>query len=199
MGTVRAAAHERLLRQISPSFRCESASSESFDMNRLGEMLMEMKEKMDASAQSMKGDLECKMDANAQRMDGNVQALRGDMQTQRGEMQCMGLNLQAGIKGIMAAPRGGATEPTRGSANCVRSAMETGEVGTTSDVTIIGETETCRVRHEGTTEKPKEMTETEKLAEMKSQEETEIINEVTETEKSVEEKRREIDEHTHVE
>ena len=37
----------------------------------------------------------------------------------------------------MAAPRGEANEPTRGSANCVRPAMETGEVGMTSNATII--------------------------------------------------------------
>ena len=90
-----------------------------------------------------------------------------NMQTLRGEMQSMGLNLQAGqeamrtgVRGIMAAPRGRATEPTRGSANCVRPAMETGKVEGTSDVTIDGETETCRVRHEGTTEKLKEVMET---------------------------------------
>ena len=181
-----------------------------------------MNDKMDVSARKldeMKKDaraMDAKMDANAHkmdemkgnmesRMDANMQALRGDMGTQRGEMQSMGLSLQAsldGMKGIMAAARGGATEPTRGSANCVRPAMETGEVGTTSDATtIIGETETCRVRHEGTTEEPKEVTETKKLTETKSQEETEIINEVTETEKSIEgdELNETKDEHTHVE
>ena len=125
----------------------------------------------------------CRMDANTQelqnKMDANacdMQALRGDMRTQRGEMQCMGLSLQAGQEAIraiargemrtmdckMAAPRGGATEPTRGSANCIRPAMETGEVRTTSDATTI-DGETCRTRHEGTTEEPKEVTETEKL------------------------------------
>ena len=70
-----------------------------------------------------------KMDANLERMDANTQALRGDMRTQRGEMQCVGLSLQANLKEVsgemrtvgekMAAPRGGATELTRGSANCV--------------------------------------------------------------------------------
>ena len=114
-----------------------------------------------------------KMDANAQRLD----EMRGDMRIQRGEMQNMGLNLQAGqeamrasmkeVKGKMAdeigTVRGGMTEP-RGRAECVQPAMETGEFGTTSDATtIIGET--CGVRHEGTTEKLKEVTETEKLTE----------------------------------
>ena len=115
--------------------RGESALSGSFDMNRLGEMLMEMLNKMDA---------------NAQRLD----EMRGDMRIQRGEMQNMGLNLQAGqeamrasmkeVKGKMAnemAPaRGGTIEPT-GSTNCVRPTMETGGVGMTRDATtIIGET-----------------------------------------------------------
>ena len=136
---------------------------------------------MDASAQSMKGGFERKMDEV------------------RGEIQCMGLNLQAGIRGIMAAPRGGATEPTRGSVECVQPAMETGEVGITRDATtIIGET--CRVRHEGTTEKLKEVTETQEIKETKSQEFTEIINEVTETQKSKEgnELDKLNDEHTHI-
>ena len=120
--------------------------------------------------------MERKMDANAQRMEVNAQALRGDMQTQRGEMQSMGLSLQSGQKAIraiargemrtagekMAAPRGGATEPTR-SVQCVRPAMETSKVGTTSDVIIDGEM--CNLRHEGMTEKLKEVTETEKLTE----------------------------------
>ena len=119
------------------------------------------------------------MDANAHKMD----EIKGDLRTQRGEMQSMGLNLQAGTRGIMAAPRGGATEPTR-SVQCVRPAMEAGKVEGTSDVIIDGET--CKLRHEGTTEKLKEATETEKLTETKSQEETEVINEVTETEKSIE-------------
>ena len=55
----------------------------------------------------------------------------------------MGLNLQAGldeVKGILAAPRGGTTEPT-GSAKSVRTAMETGEVEGTSSATIKGTTE----------------------------------------------------------
>ena len=98
------------------------------------------------------------MKTNAQSMEnrlrGDMQTLRSDMRTQQGEMPSMGMNLQASMKGIMAAPRGGTTEPR--SANCVRSAMETGKVGTTSDATtIIGETETCRVRHEGMTEERK--------------------------------------------
>jgi len=37
--------------------------------------------------------------------------------------------------------------------------MEAGKVGTRDAVTVIGETETCRVRHEGTTEETKEVTE----------------------------------------
>ena len=97
-------------------------------------------------------------------------------------MQSMGLSLQAGkgaIRAIscgkmrtmdckMAAPRGGATEPTRGSANCVRPTMGTGKVGMTRDATTInGEIKTCRTRHEGMTEEPKEVTETEKLTETK--------------------------------
>ena len=78
------------------------------------------------------------------------EAMRASIKEVKGEMRTMDC--------IMAAPCGGATELTRRSANCVLSAMETGEVGTTSDVTIIGETETCRVRHEGTTEDFKEVT-----------------------------------------
>ena len=97
---------------------------------------------------------------NAQAMESKMDEMRGDMQTQRGEIQGMGLNLQASMKeveGIMAAPRGGATEPTR-SAKCVRPAMETGEVGMMSDATIIdGETETNK--HEGTMEKFSEIEE----------------------------------------
>ena len=71
-------------------------------------------------------------------------------------MQSMGQSLQAslnGMKGIMAivrdetrtveykmaAPRGGDTEPTRGSVDCVGPAMETGEVVTRDAVTIIRE------------------------------------------------------------
>jgi len=133
-------------------------------MNRLGEMLrgmmQEMNDKMDANMQLLRGDLQ----ATSNRMD----EMRGDMRTQRGEMQCMELSLQAGQEAIraiargemrtidckMAAPRGGATEPTRGSANCIRPAMETGEVRTTSDATTI-DGETCRTRHEGMTEKLK--------------------------------------------
>ena len=87
------------------------------------------------------------------------------MQTLRGEMQCVGLNLQSGTRGIMAAPRGGATEPTRGSAICVGPVMETGKVGTRDATTIDGETETCRTRHEGVTEKLKEVTEMQELKE----------------------------------
>ena len=86
------------------------------------------------------------------------------MQEMRGEMQSMGLNLRASmkeVKGIMAAPRGGTTEP-RGSAECVRSTMEMGEVGMTSDAMIIdGETETNK--HEGTTENFSETREIEKI------------------------------------
>ena len=85
------------------------------------------------------------MDANAHKMD----EIKGDLRTQRGEMQSMGLNLQAGTRGIMAAPRGGATEPTR-SVQCVRPAMEAGKVEGTSDVIIDGET--CRTRHDEVTE-----------------------------------------------
>ena len=114
------------------------------------------------------------------------------------------MNLQAGqeamrtgIKGIMAAPRGGTSEPW-GSVTAVWPAMETSKGGMTRDVTTI-DVETCRTRHEGTTEKVKEVTETEKLTETKSQEETEILNEVMETEKSIEgDKLNETkDEHTH--
>ena len=138
-------------------------------------------DKMDANTQ----DLRNKMDESARDMDANMEALMGNMQTQRGEMQTMGLSLQSGQKAItaiargemrtmdykMAAPRGGTSEPW-GSVTAVWPAMDTGKVGT-SDVIIVGET--CRVRHEETTEEPKEVTETEKLTETKSQEETEII------------------------
>jgi len=96
----------------------------------------------------------------------------------------------------MAAPRGGATEPTR-SVQCVRPAMETSKVGTTSDVIIDGEM--CKLRHEGMTEKLKEVTETEKLTE--TQGETQELKETPETREmdQVEEKLQEIDEHTHIE
>ena len=55
------------------------------------------------------------------------------------------------MKSIMAAPRGRDTEPTRGSVECVRPAMDTGKVGTRDAVTIIRET--CRTRHVEVTEK----------------------------------------------
>jgi len=158
--------------------RGESALSGSLDMGRLVEMLGHM---MDTRLPNMENCMERKMDANAQRMEVNAQALRGDMQTQRGEMQSMGLSLQSGQKAIraiargemrtmdciMAAPRGGDTEPA-GSANGVGPAMDTGKVGVTRDaVTVIGETETCRVRHEEMTEKLNEETETQELKEIK--------------------------------
>ena len=133
-------------------------------------------------------------------------------------MQSMGLNLQAGqeamrasmkeVKGKMAdeigTVRGGMTEP-RGRAECVQPAMETGEFGTTSDATtIIGET--CGVRHEGTTEKLKEVTETEteKLTETKgmteklveTREESGIKRETQEAKEGNELKKVK-DEHTH--
>ena len=60
------------------------------------------------------------------------------------------------MKGIMVAPRGGTTEPR--SVECVRPAMEMGEVGMTSGATII-DGETCKLGHEGMTEKLKETTE----------------------------------------
>ena len=60
----------------------------------------------------------------------------------------MGLD---GMKSIMAAPCGRDTEPTRGSVECVRPAMDTGKVGTRNAVTIIRET--CRTRHVKVTEK----------------------------------------------
>ena len=73
--------------------RGESASSGSFDMNRLGEMLMAMRR----DAQRMENRMEYKMDANARnlqnmesKMDANMQNMRNemksDMRTQRGEM-----------------------------------------------------------------------------------------------------------------
>ena len=118
----------------------------------------------------------------------------------------MGLNLQAGqeamrtgIKGIMAAPRGGATEPTQ-SVQCVRPVMETGKVEGTSDVTII-DGETCKLGHEGVRKKLKEVTETQDLEIMTETQDLEIM---TETQKSKEggelyETKREIDEHRHIE
>ena len=84
-------------------------------MNQLVEMLR----------QAMSEDLK----TNAQRMENKMDA---NMQTLRGEMQSMGLGLQTGLDGmksIMAAPHGSDTEPTRGSVECVRTAMETGKVG----------------------------------------------------------------------
>ena len=129
--------------------------------------------KMAANAQEIKTNaraMDDKMDANARKMDDMKGDLERKMDEGRGEMQCMGLSLQAGqeamrasldeVKGIMVPARGGTTEPRR-SVECVWPAMEMGEVGTTSDATtIIGET--WRVRHEGTMEKLKEVTETEK-------------------------------------
>ena len=108
------------------------------------------------------------MDAMNNKMDADMQAWREDRQAMDWQM---------------APPRDGATEPTRGSVECVRPAMETGEVGMTSDATtIMGETN--KLGHEGTTKKLKEVTETQEIKETKSQELTEIINEVTETQKS---------------
>ena len=136
----------------------------------------------------MRGDVpeqNNKMEANLQKMESKMDEMRGDMRAQRGEMQSMGLSLQASleeVKGIMAAPCGGATE-LRGSAQCIWPAMEKGEAGMTSDATTI-KREINKLGHEGTTEKLKEVTETQKIKETKSQEVTEIINEVTETEES---------------
>ena len=77
--------------------------------------------------------------------------MKASMKEVKGEMRTMDCK--------MVAPRGGTTEPTGRSANCVGPAMDTGEVGVTRDaVTVNGETETCRVRHEGTTEDFKEVT-----------------------------------------
>ena len=118
-------------------------------------------------------------------------------------MQCMGLSLQAGLegmKGIMAAPRGGAAEPTR-SVECIWPAMETGEVRTTKAATIING-ETCKTRREGSTKKLKEVTE--KLTETETQD-LKKLKETTEMKtetwglEEVEGKRQEIDEHTQVE
>ena len=106
-----------------------------------------------------------------QALRGDMQTLRGDMRTQRGEMQCMGLSLQAGLGEVreemramdwkMAPARGGMIE-SRGSVEVCQSAMETGEVGMTSDATIIdGETETNK--HEGTTENFSETQEIEEI------------------------------------
>ena len=116
---------------------------------------MGMRKQMDANMQ----DLYSKMDASAQ-------SIRSDMQTLRGEMQSMGLGQQTsldGMKGIMAvardktrttehkmaAPHGRTNEPR--SVEICRPAMETGEVGTRDAVTIIRET--CRTRHEEVIEK----------------------------------------------
>ena len=150
------------------------------------EILQEMNNKMDANAH------------DKQRMNGNMeQALRGDMRTQRGEMQSMGLSLQAGVRGIMAPARGGTTEP-RGNVECVRPTMETGEVGTMSDATTI-DGETCRTRHDGTTEKLKEVTEMKTETEMQKIKETKEKTAETWEMEQVEEKLQEIDEHTHIE
>ena len=164
MGAVGAAAQERPLRQIFPPVRGESASSGQSDFDRIMEGMKLLMQNM-----------ENRMDANARRTDANIQDLDRKMDEGMGEMQCMGLSLQAGqeamrvdldeVKGemrtmdcIMVAPCGGATKPTRGSVECVRPAMEMGEVGMTSDATTI-DGEMCRTRHEGTTEKLKEVME----------------------------------------
>ena len=99
---------------------------------------------MEANAQRMDRNAKeqnNKMDRNAQRM----YEMRDDMQTQREEMQSIGLNLQAGLedlKGKMTdwkmAPAHGETTESGGSAMVVQTAMETGKVEMTSDVTIIG-------------------------------------------------------------
>ena len=131
------------------------------------------------------------------RMESMENRMRGDMRTQRGEMQSMGLSLQASleeVKGKMAdeigTPRGGTTEPRR-SVECVRPAMETGEVGTTRDAAII-KGETGKLGHEGMTEELKEGTETQKIKET-----TEMKTETWELEE-VEEKLHETKhEHTH--
>jgi len=112
------AEHERPLQQTSLPVPSESTATGSFDVREMFEALMgEMKMNRQ------------KMDANMHTMENR---LRDDMQTQRGEMQSMGLGLQTGLDGmksIMAAPHGSDTEPTRGSVECVRTAMETGKVG----------------------------------------------------------------------
>ena len=94
-------------------------------------------------------------------MDENVQTLRG-------EMQQVGRCLQAGI---MAAPRGSTTEPTRGSVDCVGPAVEdkliretcwarvvTKEVTVTEREKLNEVTETC-TRHIETRELIKKTTE----------------------------------------
>ena len=109
-------------------------SAPPFDMSQMMEMLME------------------RMDANVQRMESRMDA---NVQTLRGEMQSMGISLQeqmkagqeemkaelAKVKGEMqtmnwrmATARGEMTE-SRGSVKGVRTAMTTGEVEATSDVT----------------------------------------------------------------
>ena len=121
------------------------------------EILTKMQNEQRSDMRRMENRMENKMESMENRM-------RGDMRTQQGEMQSMGLSLQASMKeveSIMAAPRGGTTEPRR-SVECVRPAMETGEVGMTSDATIIdGETETHK--HEGTTETFSETREIEEI------------------------------------
>ena len=89
---------------------------------------------------------------------------------------------------------------------CVRPAMETGKVGARDAVTIIGETETCRARHERTTEKLKEVTEKLTVTETRIIKETRgEINEREGTTEKVTETQREKqdygtkDEHTQVE
>jgi len=153
--------------------------------NEMNENARNMEYKMDGNMQELKEDLKCKMDMN-------VQVLRGDMQTQRGEMQSMGLNLQArqvamrtGVRGIMAAPRGGATEPTKGSANCVWPAMETDKVGVTEKLKQVTE----KLTESGM----------QKIKETKGQEVTGTINEVielTETQRETQDYETK-DEHTH--
>ena len=120
-------------------------------------------------------------------------------------MQSMGLNLQAGMKeveGIMAAPRGGTTAP-RGSAKCVRPAIETGKVEGTSDVVIIrGKTGKFE---EGMTEMVKETRELKGMTEVTGtqgeteNQESEIIKETHEIEQIEVNEIREINEHTQVE
>ena len=77
------------------------------------------------------------------------------------------------------------TEPKRSVEVCFRSAMETGKVGTRNATIIDGETKTCRVRHEGTTEKLKEVTGTQKIKETKEEtnEREGTTEKLTETEK----------------
>ena len=158
-----------------------SAPLEPSGIEQLVLMMQRMDAKMDVNARAIKEEMKNEMNQNAQSMELKMDEMRGDMQAWGEEMRVMDCK--------MAAPRGGATEPTRGSVECVQPAMETGKVEGTSDVTMI-DGETCKLGHEGVTEKLKEVTEMEKLTVTETQIIKETKEETNESEGTMENSRR---------